>query len=236
MRLVLWIASLVPIAAQAAPAKSDFSPSEVRSLTAKYADCVVGERGPLAWRIMRDNPGNEVIIKRYPAILIPSCIAEIKPWGLDMRFPGDIYVNALAEALFRKFLTGVSLKDLASVPALTHRPFPVIDEAKLPKNRRLAEVARERFNNTLGTAYLSRFGECVARQTPDGAKDLLSSAMDSEAEKAAFSRLQSALGKCLSSGTQLKFGKSVLRGAIAMNYVRLADAAYPDRFPMTAVR
>lgn len=234
--LAMTAAATLSGSAVAKPLKSDFSPALVRTLTLQYATCVIGTRAPLAWRIMRDDPGNRAIMRQYPEIVVESCARETGPFGVNMRFPGDIYIYSLAEALFQKFLASEPVPNLAAAPPLMQRPLPVLDEAQLPKEPKKAAVIREKFQQALGSTFLSHFGACVARKDAVGAYKLLKTKMDSSDETVAFNALMPTLSVCLGDGTTLKFGKPALRGAIALGYVRLADALAPTRFPVARGR
>ncbi len=209
--------------------KPDFGVKESRQLVGTYADCVVEERASLAWRVVREYPDAATIMRRYPMIIIPRCATTKNGSGLEIRFAGETYLYDLSQSLFRKFIGNAPI-DLPNAPALVHRPVEELDEAKLPKNKRMAENARQKHLASVGVAFLSRFGECVARKSSVDTFGLLKSSASSVEEKAAFAKLQPTLSNCLSQGTQLKFTMSSLRGAIALGYVRLADALRPDAF------
>jgi hypothetical protein len=65
----------------------------------------------------------------------------------------------------------------------------------------------------------------VVRIAPQDAKTLLATVPDNVEETVRFKALQPAMGRCLPEGATLKFGRTTLRGTIAVNYYRLAMAA-----------
>ncbi len=130
----------------------------------------------------------------------------------------------LAEALFRSELAALPpVSNLERIPPLEH---PVLTESDFAPPRRarkgeLEELAKRRASE-VGRIYLSRFGECIVRANPSGSLNLLKSPITSPAEDAAFAALGGTLKSCLIDEYSLSLNKTVLRGAIAYNYYRLA--------------
>ncbi len=73
------------------------------------------------------------------------------------------------------------------------------------------------------TAWLSRYGECVVRQEPAKARYWLLTPPDSPEEISRINDLRPAFADCLNEGT-MKFNRTTMRGAVAINYYRLAMA------------
>jgi hypothetical protein len=65
----------------------------------------------------------------------------------------------------------------------------------------------------------------VVRVNPAAARTLLLTRPESAEEKAAFATMNLAFATCLPEGVTMSFGKTALRGTVAMNYYRLAKAA-----------
>ena len=146
-----------------------------------------------------------------------------------MRFTGDLYRYALADALVNRELAASSPPALESVPGLEHRdpgqPPREVDDKGRKLGKRKLEAARQSFNRDVAYAFLSHYGECAVRADPASAKALLVTKPDSEEESSRFAALVPTFSRCLPEGRTLRFGKVALRGSVAINYYRLAHAA-----------
>lgn len=191
-----------------------------------YADCVVKREHDLAAKAILDNVGNAELYKHYPNLFVPDCLGEAAGAGAQMSFGGDLYRYALAGALVRKDLAGRTLDDLDQVAPLDH--LPVSRDAALDGDRKLGKWKQERltksYQESLASHFLSQYGECVVRTDPAGAKSVLLSKPTRPDEAAAFQALMPALRNCMPADNTLSFGPLVLRGALAINYYRLAYA------------
>lgn len=229
-RMILLLAALGATArTAAAEPDSDYSTKETRALMHAYAKCVVKKQPAKAAEAIAANVDNAVILKRYPMLISPECLGNAAREDVHMRFMGDLYRYALADALVGRGLAGWTVPDLAAVPRLDHRdpeapPSRVTEKGKPLAKRKYAE-ALETHEREVAYAYLSRYGECVVRSDPNGSKALLLTGPDSPAEAAAFNALRPAFQACLPEGRTLRFGRVTLRGSIAINYYRLAHAA-----------
>ena len=188
---------------------------EVRRLGVHYGDCVVREEPELARTYVLKDPqtqqaanGVQTVAdaierikenadKTVEKLSIGACL--IRPSDqfkeVGMRFTGDTMRYVLADALFRR--------NLASRPPLTR-----LDQVPV-----LAQ-----------SATINRFGECIVRQNPQGAHALLVTGVLKPEENAAFSALKPTMGTCLAADSTVTLNKMMLRGSIAYNYVRLANA------------
>jgi len=73
--------------------------------------------------------------------------------------------------------------------------------------------------------FLSRFGECVAREAPEAVRALLLTEVRWQEEQALFHALQPQLASCLNNGASMRLGTDLVRESLAYNYYRLASAA-----------
>jgi len=194
-----------------------------------YAKCVVKRQPAKASEAILANVDNAVIMRRYPMLLVSDCLANAAPEGVSMRFTGDLYRYALADALVNRELAAWRPTDLAAVPRLVHRdpgqPPSRVSPSGKRQGKRKYEAAVEAYGREAAYAYLSRYGECVARVDAAGAKALLLTGPDTPQETAAFAALRPALERCLEEGRTLRFGRVTLRGSIAINFYRLAHSA-----------
>lgn len=241
MRLALRLAAAVSLAL-AAPAfalqplraadewsDADYSTKEIRALTHAYAQCVVKRRPAKTSQAIVADPDNVSILRDYSMLIISECLSRQVNEDTKMRFTGDLYRYALADALVNRELAAQPAPVLDSVPPLAHRnpgppPAEVNDKGKKLGKRKLEE-ARLNFGRDVAYAFLSHYGECVVRADAAGSKALLMTKPDSAEESARFAALRPVFSRCLPTDRTLRFGKVALRGSVAINYYRLAHAA-----------
>ncbi len=215
-------------AAAVAPSDSDYSIGETRKLVADYGRCVVRKEPRQAAEAILRNVNNKILMREYPRLIDGACVPTPAGTTVKVRFKGDQFRYALADALFRKDLAGLPAPVLAAVPALDQRiptPPAKLDKKGRPLRERDYADALKDYDQDLAFTYLSQFGECVVRANPAAARALLLTDPETAPEVAGFAGLQSAMGGCLEEGHTLAFGKEALRGTIAVNYYRLATAA-----------
>ena len=232
MKVAAFTLAALLLASPLAPppaAAEEFSPEKTRQVMAGYAECVVKRRPDMASEAILANVDNHVIARKYRQLIVPDCLNNAAGFGTEMRFGGDLYRYALADALISLEMADQPVPDLSAVPQLEHpappeKPSEFKKSGKRLSKRAYADKLKD-YAEDFAFAFLSRYGECVVRTDPSGARALALSAATSEAEKARFRALQPALGACLEAGQKLEFGMAALRGAIAINYYRLAHAA-----------
>ena len=83
---------------------------------------------------------------------------------------------------------------------------------------------QESFDKDIIAAVFSRYGECVARTDPVGSRLWILTPADSDEETSRIKVIMPAFSRCLEPGSTIKFGREQLRGAVALNYSRLAYA------------
>ncbi len=238
MRLAARIAAITllvaapPLAAQGLSddwQDADYSTRETRALTHAYAQCVVKGQAAKASEAILANVPTGAILRDYRMLIRPECLVRQTRQTTQMRFGGDLYRYALADALVNRELAALPVPDLDSVPRLDHHdpgPPPGEVDAKGRKlGKRRLEAARLSYGRDAAFAFLSVYGECIVRADAAGAKALLVTVPDSAEEKARFDALRPTFARCLPEGQTLRFGKVALRGSVAINYYRLAHAA-----------
>jgi hypothetical protein len=204
--------------------------SELRTLSADYADCVIKKPNRQALAkdfVTQDLPSDSLRKRPFSSLIDGECLIKKSAayGGIVMAFPGELYRYALAGALVRRDFGTVPVPSFSAVLPLSHQPMPVMDETKLPKNEKKAAEAKENFGNATMAAFMARYSECVVRQNPSASHALLMATVASAQEKQAFGALHDALGDCMPTGSTVRFGKENLRGSLAVAYYRLADAA-----------
>ena len=221
------VALLMAVPSAAAPSDSDYSTKETRALMHAYARCVVRRHPAKAAEAIATNADNAAILRHYRALIDDECLTRQVTANLQMRFTGDLYRYALADALVNREFAAQDLSDLSAVPRLDHRdpgePPPPAGRGK--KGERKYREAREAYELAASYALLSRYGECVVRLDPSGAKAVLLTEPDSADETTRFNAIRTALARCLPEGRTVAFGRVALRGSIAVNYYRLAHSA-----------
>ena len=208
--------------------------TEVRLIASKYGDCVVKKAPDAARSFVLFGPSSDPN-EGDPRSLVRkisdgNCLIKASQTfgGVEMRFPGDTMRYALANALFRRELqTALPLADLAQVPGLKQATFdegsfqpPGGKKLNLNALRELAtakQTERDRIT-------LAHFGECVVRADPRTSHAMLRTSVTTPEEHIAFRTLTKALSACIPQGRTVKLGKATIRGAVALNYYRLAKA------------
>jgi hypothetical protein len=175
-------------------------------------------------------------MRDYPSLIVGDCLVAQRGIRNDpgissvkMSFEGDLYRYALADALVSKELASAPVPDFSAVAKLDHRmpgaePLRVSAKGKRMSQRKY-DAAMKDYGEAVAFSYLSFYGECVVRNAPSDSRALLLTVPDSPEEKTRFDALRPAFAECLSAGTSLTFGRTTLRGTIAINYYRLARAA-----------
>lgn len=237
MRLAARFATLTLLAAAPSLAQNlsddwedaDYSTKQTRALTHAYAQCVVKRQPAKASEAIVANVASGTVLRDYRTLIRPECLVRQTRQSTRMRFGGDLYRYALADALVNRELADRPTPDLDSVPRLDHRdpgpPPGEVDSKGRKLGKRKLEAARQGYGRDAAFAFLSLYGECIVRADTAGAKALLVTTPDSAEEAARFAALRPALSRCLPEGQTLRFGKVALRGSVAINYYRLAHAA-----------
>jgi hypothetical protein len=226
MSLLLALAAVqvpmgLPDNARNIPAK------QVRALVADYGDCIVKREAARASAAILAGLGSNELLDRYPQLMQESCLHNRLGERVEVRFAGDQYRFAIADALVRQELAQVPPPILDDVAPLDHRgpaAPPTTDAKGRPLQGRALEQAMRSYEVDRAAHYMWRYGECVVRLDPAAAKALLLTEPASPEEGAQFAAMGAALDTCLGEGRTLEFGKAALRGTIAVNYYRLAKA------------
>jgi hypothetical protein len=206
-----------PLGAQ--PAMAGQNGAAAAKEIAAYARCIVKGRSELARRAVTEDWSNEQL-KKFLGLIRGGCLP-----GQGFRsaaFPDGTYLYALADALVAVDYRDSAPLDFHDVPPLTHRPAEVVTDKPGAKTR---YVVDNRASNEANRAFLSQYGECVVRAAPAASLVLLRTETHSAEETRAFGDLQPALSACIAGDAKVGLGRTVTRGAIAVNYYRLARAA-----------
>lgn len=200
------------------------NPDETRRVVLDYASCVVKWAHDKVARTVLADGDNNVIKHDLAGFISGDCVAL----GIDtMKFDGDLYRYALADALVRSEFANQGPSDFSDRPPLTHRQAPT----KSDIDAALANVTSAKKRDALMhgfeaqnvVAALSQYGECVVRADPTDARLWILTKPGSTEEANRIDALRPSFGICLKNG-KVVFSKATLRGTVALNYYRLAHA------------
>ena len=197
-----------------------------RKMMHEYARCVVKQKREQASDAIVSNSDNATIVRRYPELLGNDCLGRVAG-SIQMRFGGDLYRYALADALVNLDFVAKSEGTFTDRLPLAHLAPP--DRVKLDdylaktKSKRKRDEAEQSFNKQYVVAWLSGYGECVVRSEPIKARQWLLTPPGGPEEISRINDLRPAFNECLGDGT-MKFNRVTMRGTVAINYYRLAMA------------
>lgn len=203
----------------------DLSADDSRKAVSDYARCVVKKRRVMASDAVVSTVGNYDLLKAYPKLIDSDCVSGQVG---RMAFAGDLFRYAMADALLRDEIATQPTVEPNLLAPIDHYEPTEMPSMTNDKGRRISKKKYEQslryFGTALAYAQVSRFGECVVRANPAGAKALLLTDVTTDAERAAMVPLNLALANCLNAGERLTLTKEVLRGTVALNYYRLSKA------------
>jgi hypothetical protein len=201
--------AIAALALESAQARVDgFIPQEkrTRSVLDDYAQCLVTLDGSVIRKMLLGDPRSGSF-DRWRKGLNALCMLE----GRDPYYtnPDNVTLRyALADVIARDLKGGPVVLDVDAVPPLTH-PEPVADNG----------ASQSQY------AFASRLGECVVRKDPAGSAALLKTQIGSDHERAAIKSLLPSVGTCIPPQSEKQIDVISLRGAVALNYLRLAKEA-----------
>lgn len=200
--------------------------AETRRVVRDYSRCVVKSHGNTASKALITDSGNGAIEHLYPELIDGGCLSSVAG-AVQLKFGGDLFRYGLAEALVSTRLVDDATTTFADRLPLAHLPMPdrvEFDAAMAEaKGNRQRDEAQKKYSRQVAIAWLSRYGECIARQEPVKARYWLLTAADSSEEISRINDLRPAFSTCLGEGT-IKFNRTTMRGTVAINYYRLALA------------
>jgi hypothetical protein len=206
--------------ALAAAGPRDLSTEDSRELMRDFSRCMAKRHGKDATAIVNWEPASQ-LPEGFYRLFKSDCLPRGGISGLQMRGKLTQYRYALAEALLLRAYGDAMPAGLANAGPLTHPAIPV--GAPIPaKWRGDAAEWQEQVALSQAYAYVSAFGECVARAAPDQAWALLKTEVVSREEQVALAALAPAMSGCISKGQQVELNKFNVRGSIALNFYRLA--------------
>lgn len=224
--LILVAVGFWAAVASAEESQTEIERHDLRSLVAKYAQCVVHEHHDEAKTVLMSN-SNYRDINRHHSVLIDSgCITPVGDYA-GVGFHGDMFRYALADALVRADFQQKGPESFADRLPLAQWPLPTqadLDRALVGVKSTRKKELEQVFDYDQRIAAFSIFGECVARTDPVGTRLWILTEPDVPEEVSRIKALMPAFQKCLKAGAIIKFRTEQLRGAVALDYYRLANA------------
>ena len=236
MRLPLakFLPPWLVLCASAATAAAPENTQEWRDYTNAYAQCMVWRHHQPAAALILNDVDDETAKSKYTEIFsVNYLLANFECNNLNIRPGSDFILNlnelrfALAKQLVLQDLTNFNKSDFSDVPALSHRPAQSLDALKrltgLAAQSQAEKLDKIR-QGDVALVWLAYFGECVARHDPANTKAWLFSKSASRDEAGILQALSPSFSACLTEGQKINFNREMLRGAVAVNFYRLAMA------------
>ena len=207
----------------------DFPIDTSREILRQFAECSAKKYPQLTHEMLMDISKVRVN-DRYLKAADPDCLLKATAYQygtVALQMSPERFRYAVADALVKRNLNSFDPAQIASAPRL---PIPTIDPADyVPKPRArksgfMLKQYEEAKQRDLGAIALSSFGECVVRANTNGSRDLLKTKINSDEELQSLRAMMPSFSACLDRGQQFKTERATLRGAVALNYYRLAYA------------
>lgn len=223
-----------PLGTRIPKSLEDFPVDKTSELVRDFAECAVKKRYPLARELLL-SVTEYYLPDKYSKIADPHCLGQRlvgSPYGAaQLRMSTGILRFAIADALVARDLKAYDPGGIASAAPLPPLVFNPEDLTGI--SRRSKKEREETAFKAKAEIELIKYGECVVRANPQGARQLLATAVNSHEEAAALGSMMPAFRGCLNIGQQFKASRTLLRGTVALNYFRLA---YAPKLPTPAAR
>ena len=203
------LAALLGSSTGSAKPSDDRRAVERRAALESLADCYLRADGKNIERVLLADPQTGEFQRwagKYKTDIAACWTHVLKKHQVWLENEGEVVRYALAEGILRRRPEGVALTDLDRVAPLSQG---------LPKKPTTFDRA---------ALYLSVLSECVLRANAETSRRLLSSKASSPEEGKAFSELTPAISGCVDQSQNVSLDRESFRGALALNYLRLARA------------
>ena len=238
----MWVQiTLLAAAAVGTTQPISASPKELqenRRFVAAYAKCVLARHSKEVAAVVLSNIPNWEITTRHRNLVDSSCVNVGSSASVQMFLPGDTLRYALADALVQwEYSSGLpaDIDRAAPLQRANLSPPHIVAVNGKPLDAKLLEQLKAVQTTETAFEVMSLFGECVARQDPQRALQLILTKVASKQEEQAFSDLKLALATCVPAGQTVALAPSTVRGTIAVNLYRLAKAPRIAPTPPTGV-
>jgi len=211
----------------AANAERSKEQSELRKTLQNYAGCIVKRHHDKSAAAVLSAANDSDIRTKLSAIVDDNCLIDVQSDPTFLYFRSDSYLYAIADALVQADYLSDGDKDFGNRLPLAQPPIidPERQKAELDKvkSKSRREELLKSFQKANARGWLMRYGECVVRKDPVNARFWLLTPPDTPEEVSRIKALQAVFSICLQEGT-IKFNRITMRGAVAINYYRLAKA------------
>ena len=205
----------------AAGPRATIDPAEVRDIAQEFAICAVKRRPELAARYVLDT-SFRLERGEFRKLFDPGCVPTDGRRFTALAGGRQQMSFALAEALVRRQYPSESMVNVTTAAPLDHSLPPL---ERTHKSKPLsAETLEDLEKRRVAGQAISILGECVVRAHPAAAHGLLLTEPGSTSENQYLAALQPAADNCVEKGVAISLTKYSLRGTIALNYYRLANA------------
>lgn len=203
-------------AASAGPSKEEIADA-VRHL----ADCYVRTEGGKIEKALTADLKTMAFEKWSDGHNANCTLDVVKKKEVWPTLEGEALRNAVAESLFRRKYQNHSLADLSLVAPLGHE----FGTYEFRYGRRATKKEIEVWTQQRRAAiYFSSLGECIVRAAPADVQRTLQTEPGTKEEAQSLAALHAPISACVDQSQTVKLDTSSLRGALALNYIRLAAA------------
>ena len=227
----VMIATMFPIL-HASATTGAVDATEGHQYMVAYAHCVVQRDHNRAAAAVLANLSQRDLERNYsdiflaqPVVFVARCQRLVMRADVAFRYSGEPLLSALAEALIESDLQYANPIELSDrLPLMYSTPLrEKVSTARHEGTGRHSSNIQQPEEES-ARQWLSRYGECIVRSQPTLARNWVRTVTDGADEAATIRALSPALSECLVEGQEMRFAKSRLRGAVAINYFRLAMA------------
>jgi hypothetical protein len=178
---------------------------------ALFSRCIVDRRArrPQAERFVRMIPEGPAYVAAGVRLATNDCVPRDMRGRTQMRFPPDLFRASLYSAMYQREFGAPPPAGIAALPPL----------------RLSDEFDGEAAAVPVAIAALRMLGDCAARADVADTHALLLTRIGTDEEHRALDRVMPALGNCLPAGRELRFSRSMLRGALAEALYKLRKAS-----------
>ncbi len=206
----------------AAGPRATIDPAKVRDIAQEFATCAVKRRPELAARYVLDASFRPER-REFRKLFDPGCVPTDGRRFTALAGGRQQMSFALAEALVRQQYPSGAMANVTSAAPLDHSLPPLERASKFGKPW-AAETIEDMEKGRVASHAISILGECIVRAHPPAAHGLLLTEPGSAYEARYLEALQPVASNCIEKGAAISLTKYSLRGTVALNYYRLANA------------
>jgi hypothetical protein len=183
---------------------------EAEQTMAAFSACMVRTANPQELRhFLRLVPNGPAFQLAGRRLARSYCVPRVAHGAMLLRFQPELFRSAVYSALYRRDFAASGPPDLTNIPPLLFS----------------SEFDGAPENLPVATRVLRSLGDCTARADPRSVHTLLMTETGSSEEQLAMNEALPAVQHCLQEGTELRFGRGMLRGILAEALYKLRVAA-----------